>query len=75
MPDIIAENAARDRAARRLIPGAYDRSTLTPRQPGAMGGAPFGSDTMPVGPGTMAPATIAEREKEGGGGASQRRHV
>ena len=52
-------------AAQRLIPGAYDRTTLTYRQPGAMGGGTFGSD-MPSGPSTMGAATIAERELEGG---------
>ena len=29
--------------AQRLIPGAYDRTTLTRRLPGSMGGAAFGS--------------------------------
>jgi hypothetical protein len=33
-----------------------------------MGGAPFGSTDMPVGASTMSAATIAERQKEGGGG-------
>jgi hypothetical protein len=33
-----------------------------------MGGAPFGSPDMPVGASTMSAATIAERQKEGGGG-------
>jgi hypothetical protein len=63
-----------DEAARKLIPGAYEPNTLTQRQPGTMGGAPFGStDTdMPVGASTMSAATIAERQKEGGGGISQR---
>ena len=62
-----------DDAARKLIPGAYERNTLTQRQPGAMGGAPFGSDDMPVGSSTMSPVTIAERQKEGGGGITQRK--
>ena len=63
----------RDAAAQHLIPGAYDRTTLTYRQPGSMGGPAFGSPDMPVGPGSMDAATIIERELEGGGGVSERR--
>ncbi|MBI2828482.1 MAG: hypothetical protein HYX77_04325 [Acidobacteria bacterium] len=59
--------------ARELIPGAYERSTLTHRQPGSMGGPAFGSADAPIGPGSMDAATIAERQKEGGGALSQRR--
>jgi hypothetical protein len=55
-----------------MIPGAYDRTSLTRRQPGAMGGAGFGTDGIPQGPNTLSAATVAEREKEGGGGISQR---
>jgi hypothetical protein len=69
IPATIDGNVA---AARRPIPGAYERNTLTYRQPGSMGGALFGSDDVPAGPSTMTPTTIAEREKEGGGGISQR---
>ena len=61
-------------AARLLIPGAYDRTTLTLRQPGSMGGAAFGSES-PNGPSTMDAATIAERELEGGGSVSERRRT
>ena len=61
-------------AAGRLIPGAYDRSTLTHRQPGSMGGGPFGSAHIPSDLSSMDAATIAERELEGGGGISERRH-
>jgi len=61
-----------DDAARRLIPGAYEQNTLTHRQPGAIGGPPFGVSDLPIGASTMAPVTIAERQKEGGGGISQR---
>ena len=53
-----------------LIPGAYERNTLTHRQPGAMGAAP--SDTLPASPWVMDTATIAEREREGGGAARER---
>jgi hypothetical protein len=53
-----------------LIPGAYEANTVAYRQP-----RPVGSDTtvpMPIGPGLMDAATILEREREGGGGPSQR---
>ena len=59
--------------AQALIPGAYERNTLTHRQPGSMGGAPFGMTDVPIGPNTLSAATIADREWEGGGGVSQRR--
>ena len=55
-----------------LIPGAYERNTLTYRQPGSMGGAASGSDDVPGGPSSMTAATILDREMEGGGGVSQR---
>ena len=61
-------------AAQLLIPGAYDRTTLTHRQPGSIGGSAFGSD-MPAGPSSMDAATIADRELEGGGPARERRHA
>jgi hypothetical protein len=61
-------------AGRLLIPGAYDRTTLTHRQPGSMGGAAFGSES-PRGPSSMDAATIAERELEGGGSVSERRRA
>jgi hypothetical protein len=56
-----------------LIPGAYERNTLTHRQPGSMGGPAFGSLSAPIGPSSLDAATIADREMEGGGGVSQRR--
>ena len=56
-----------------LIPGAYERNTLTHRQMGSMGGPAFGSTDVPIGPSSLSAATIADREMEGGGGASQRR--
>ena len=61
-------------AARKLIPGAYEQHALTRRQPGTMGGSPFGSIDLPVGGSTMSAATIAERQKEGGGGTAHIRH-
>ena len=54
-----------------LIPGAYERNTLTYRQPGSMGAG--ASAAMPIGSSSMDAATIAEREREGGGAPSQRR--
>jgi hypothetical protein len=60
------------KTAQAIIPGAYDRSNLTHRQPGSMGGAASGTAGVPAGPGSMDARTILEREKEGGGGASQR---
>jgi len=65
--------APNDDPAPKLIPGAYEQNTLTQRQPGAMGGLPFGSADMPAGSSTMSPARVAERQKEGGGGISQRK--
>jgi hypothetical protein len=58
--------------ARRLIPGAYERNPVTPRQPGSMGGGAFGSTQAAGGSGSMDAATIADRDREGGGGPSQR---
>ena len=55
-----------------ISPGAYDRSTLTHRQSGSMGGAASGTAGLPDAPSSLDPATILEREREGGGGASQR---
>jgi len=61
-------------AGRRIIPGAYDRTTLTHRQPGSMGGGAFGSGQIANGPGPIDAAMVAERELEGGGGGvSERR--
>lgn len=54
-----------------LIPGAYERNTLTYRQPGSMGAS--ASVAVPMGSSSLDAATIAEREREGGGSPSQRR--
>lgn len=53
--------------AQRLIPGAYERNTLTHRQSGSIGGPGFGSPDQPLGPGSMDIATIAAHTREGGG--------
>ena len=58
--------------AQALIPGAYERNTLTHRQMGSMGGPAFGSSDIPIGPSSLSAATVADREMEGGGGVSQR---
>jgi hypothetical protein len=55
-----------------IIPGAYERNTLTYRQPGSMGGGAFGAGSVTSVDSMLDAATILEREKEGGGGASQR---
>ena len=59
--------------AQAMIPGAYERNTLTHRQIGSIGGPASGSTDVPLGPSSLSAATIADREMEGGGGASQRR--
>jgi hypothetical protein len=53
-----------------LIPGAYERNTLTYREPDSMKADVYA--TLPVG-GSMDAATIAAREREGGGAPNQRR--
>lgn len=59
---------------RMPIPGERERNTMTYRQSGSMGGPASGSDGIPEGASSMEAATITERQKEGGGGASQRPH-
>jgi hypothetical protein len=54
-----------------MMPGGYERNTLTHRQSGSMGADPWVA--LPVGVGSMDAATVAEREREGGGAPSQRR--
>lgn len=56
-----------------LIPGARDPSTLTHRQPGAIGGDPYGADIPPTPPDWENDATRREHEIEGGGGERERR--
>ena len=58
--------------AQALIPGSYERNTLTHRPMGSMGGPAFGSSDVPIGPSSLSAATIADREMEGGGGVGQR---
>ena len=61
-------------AAQRLIPGAYDLTTLTHRDPGSIGGGAFGAG-LPSGASLMDAATIADRESEGGSLRQRRRTV
>ena len=56
-----------------LVPGAYERNTLTYRQPGSMGADT--SVAVPIGASSMDAATIAERQREGGGASQRRRKV
>ena len=57
--------------AKTLIPGARERSTLTSRRPGS-GGFASRSTTIPAGDSSMDAATIAGRQREGGGAPNQR---
>jgi len=61
-----------ERPAQPIIPGAYERNTLTYRQAGSMSGPAPGSSDLPNGPSLLDAATTAAREMEGGGGISQR---
>jgi hypothetical protein len=63
-----AQDAGR---ATALIPGSYERDTLTHRQLGSMGVSP--SAAMPAGSCLMDAVTVAERQREGGGAPSERR--
>ena len=73
MSELPAKTLANDTAARRMIPGAYERRPTVPRQTGSVAGSLFGSADMPAGQSTMDAVTIAERQKEGGGGIQERR--
>jgi hypothetical protein len=55
-----------------LIPGARDETTLTHRQPGAIGGDPYGADIPPVPAGWEDEADREEHEREGGGAPRER---
>src|SRR3954464_12407206 len=52
------------------IPGAYEPNTLTHRQPRPLGTATV---AVPINSGSMAPATMTERQREGGGAPRERR--
>ena len=55
-----------------LIPGARDASTLTHRQPGAIGGDPYGADIPPAPAQWEDAETCREHEREGGGNERDR---
>lgn len=55
------------------IPGARDATTLTRREPGAIGGRPNGADVPPVPLEWEDEATREEHEREGGGAQRERR--
>ena len=69
---VVSELTSDASRARALIPGAYEKNTLTYRQIGSMTGLPYGSDALAAGASLMDEATVADREMEGGGGVSQR---
>jgi hypothetical protein len=55
------------------IPGERDPSTLTHREPGSIGGDPYGADIPPVPAQWEDEETCREHELEGGG-AERERH-
>ena len=55
------------------IPGAREASTLTHRQPGAIGGDPYGADIPATPPDWEDADTCREHEIEGGGAQRERR--
>ena len=55
------------------IPGERDGSTLTHREPGAIGGDPSGADIPPVPPEWEDDDTRREHELEGGGAERERK--
>ena len=56
-----------------LIPGARDETTLTHRQPGAIGGDPYGADIPPTAPAWEDETTRRLHELEGGGEERERK--
>ena len=56
-----------------MIPGERERNTLTHRQPGSIGGPASGSEVAGTRNALMDEATIAERQREGGGAPSTRK--
>ena len=55
-----------------MIPGARERGALTVGPTSAFGGTAEGAALVPEGPSTLDEATLAERQREGGGAGSQR---
>jgi hypothetical protein len=56
-----------------LIPGARDETTLTHREPGAIGGDPYGADIPAEPPQWEDETTRRLHELEGGGEERERR--
>lgn len=69
----VVPRIARDRQAMELIPGERDGGILTHGPSSSFGGPAAGRPPIPEEPSTMDAVMIAERQKEGGGAASQRR--
>jgi hypothetical protein len=61
------------RHVRPSFPGVYERSTPPHREPGSVGVSP--SVALATDSSVMDAATIAEREREGGGAPGQRRRA
>ena len=60
-------------ATHEPIPGEHDGTTLTHREPGAMGGAFNGTDNLPSDPVTVSDdQTVREWIREGGGRVAER---
>ena len=57
-----------------MIPGNRDKTTLTHRQPGAIGGDPYGADIPAAAPQWEDEATRTEYERDGGGARRERKH-
>ena len=57
-----------------MIPGARDASTLTHREPGAIGGDPYGADVPPALAEWNDEETRREYERDGGGAERERKH-
>ncbi len=55
------------------IPGEHDATTLTHRQPGAIGGRPNGADIPAGAPDWEDEITRSQHELEGGGAERERR--
>ena len=57
-----------------MIPGKRDETTLTHRQPGAIGGNPYGADIPPGPAQRQDDAATKEYERDGGGAPREREH-
>ena len=71
MPDVLIEHSDGHTSAER-IPGERDPSTLTHREPGAMGGDAHGGDVPATPPDWEDAETRREHEREGGGAKRER---